>query len=139
MLHGFRDQTIDIDIKLDPEPKGIFEAIARIKDELDVNIELAAPDEFVPPLPGWKERSPLIRKVGKVEFRHYDYFAQALAKIERGSELDNSDVQSLVGKGLVQKSRFVELFRAVEPELIRYPAVDARDLARKVEAFAREE
>jgi len=49
LLLGFREQTIDIDLKLDPEPEGAFEAIARLKDRLDVNLELASPDDFIPP------------------------------------------------------------------------------------------
>src|ERR1051325_4804685 len=60
LMLGMREQTVDIDIKLDPEPKGAFEAIAELKDSLEVNVELASPDQFIPPLPGWKERSPLI-------------------------------------------------------------------------------
>ena len=46
----------------------VFEAIALLKDELDMNVELAAPDQFVPPLPGWRERSPFIARYGKVDF-----------------------------------------------------------------------
>src|SRR5437016_12151065 len=57
LLLGIRDQTIDIDIKLDPEPEGVFEAISDLKNSLDVNVELASPDQFIPPLPGWQERS----------------------------------------------------------------------------------
>ena len=30
------------------------------KDTLDVNVELAAPDQFIPALPGWRERSEFI-------------------------------------------------------------------------------
>ena len=46
LLLGLREQTIDVDIKVDPEPRGIFEAIANLKNELSLNIELASPDEF---------------------------------------------------------------------------------------------
>src|SRR5438552_473799 len=60
LLLGFRSQTVDIDIKLDPEPGGVFEAIAELKESLGINVELASPDQFIPPLPGWRERSPLI-------------------------------------------------------------------------------
>src|SRR5438309_834142 len=56
LLLGFRDQTIDIDIKLDPEPEGVFEAIADLKISLNINVELASPDQFIPPLPGWRQR-----------------------------------------------------------------------------------
>ena len=31
ILHGWRRMTIDVDIKPDPEPAGLFEAIARLK------------------------------------------------------------------------------------------------------------
>ena len=34
LLEGWRASTVDVDLKLDPEPPGIFEAIAALKDEL---------------------------------------------------------------------------------------------------------
>ena len=37
LLFGWRDTTIDIDIKADPEPRGLFEAIAMLKETLDIN------------------------------------------------------------------------------------------------------
>ena len=46
LLLGFREQTIDVDIKMDPEPAGAFEAIATLKNVLDLNIELASPADF---------------------------------------------------------------------------------------------
>ncbi len=49
VLYGWRDMTIDVDIKPDPEPPGLFEALAQLKNELDVNVKLAAPDQFIPP------------------------------------------------------------------------------------------
>lgn len=54
LLIGWRSSTVDIDIRLDPEPPGIFQAIAKIKQELNINIELASPQDFLPPLPGWR-------------------------------------------------------------------------------------
>jgi len=45
LLFGWRSSTVDVDIKLDPEPPGVFEAIASLKNELDVNVELASPEE----------------------------------------------------------------------------------------------
>lgn len=52
LLIGWRSSTVDIDIRLDPEPPGIFQAIAKLKQELNINIELASPQDFLPPLPG---------------------------------------------------------------------------------------
>ena len=48
VLLGWRATTVDVDLKLDPEPVGVFEAVARAKDALNINVELAAPDDFMP-------------------------------------------------------------------------------------------
>ena len=48
LLFGWRAKTIDVDIKSDPEPRGLFEAIAELKESLDTNVELASPDLFIP-------------------------------------------------------------------------------------------
>jgi hypothetical protein len=54
LLLGFREQMIDVDIKLDPEPEGVFEIIAQLKNRLDLNVELASPDNFIPVTMDWK-------------------------------------------------------------------------------------
>ncbi|MFN9556837.1 MAG: hypothetical protein ACK56O_21470, partial [Dolichospermum sp.] len=84
LLIGWRNSTVDVDIRLDPEPPGIFQAIAKLKQELNINIELASPQDFLPPLPGWRDRSVFIGKQGQISFYHYDFTAQALAKLSRG-------------------------------------------------------
>src|SRR2546421_3569130 len=71
LLLGFREQTIDIDLKLDPEPEGAFEAIAALKNRLDLNVELASPEDFIPATADWRERSRLIASIGRLEFFHY--------------------------------------------------------------------
>jgi hypothetical protein len=48
VLLGWRASTVDVDIKMDPEPAGAFEAIAKLKNEFDINVELASPDHFLP-------------------------------------------------------------------------------------------
>jgi Nucleotidyltransferase of unknown function (DUF6036) len=132
LLIGWRTATVDVDLRLDPEPPGIFEALRRLKDELDVNVELASPQDFVPELPGWRERSPLIAIEGPVEFRHYDFYAQALSKIERGHGRDLEDVLAMGRRGLVLGQRLEALFQDVVPELVRYPALDEGAFADKV-------
>lgn len=135
LLLGIRDQTIDVDIKLDPEPKGAFEAIARLKDDLDLNIELASPADFLPPPPDWREKSAFIIKIGDVGFYHFDFRGQALAKLERGHEQDILDVTELIRRGMVRKE---DLPKAIDvPNLIRYPAVDADVLIQTVQEFVK--
>ncbi len=41
LLEKGRESTIGVDLKLDPEPAGIFEAIAAVKDALEGNINPA--------------------------------------------------------------------------------------------------
>ena len=52
----------------DPEPPGLFEALAVLKDQLDINVELAYPDQSIQAIPGWRERSLFIARHGPVEF-----------------------------------------------------------------------
>lgn len=124
VLIGWRETTVDVDLKLAPEPAGAFEAIAAIKDALAINVELAAPDDFIPALPDWPARSPHIVRHGRVDFFHYDFHAQALAKIERGHEQDLRDVAAMHEHGLIAPGPLASWFAAIKDALPRYPAVD---------------
>jgi Nucleotidyltransferase of unknown function (DUF6036) len=138
LLLGFREQTIDVDIKLDPEPEGVFEAIAQLKNRLDLNVELASPDDFIPVTPDWRERSPLIASLGKVQFFHYDLTLQALSKLERGHEKDLSDVRNLVRNGHVTREEISRKFTQIEPQFVRYPVIDTKRFREKVEKFLKD-
>jgi hypothetical protein len=135
VLHGWRAMTIDIDLKADPEPIGLFEALAALKNELDVNVELACPDQFIPALPGWRERSLFIARHGHVAFYHYDPCGQALSKLQRRHDRDLRDVRSLLQSGLIEQRSLWELFTRIEPQLIRYPAIDAASFRAVVRDF----
>ena len=135
---GFRDTTVDIDLKLDPEPKAIFESIAAIKELLSVNVELASPDQFLPELPGWRERSEFIGRVGPVKFYHYDFYSQVLAKVSRGYEKDLRDCVSMVKSKRVDTTQLLELFESVVPQMIRYPAIDPDALRERLTLFVKE-
>ena len=135
LLLDIRAQTVDIDIKLDPEPAGVFEAIAALKESLGINVELASPDQFIPALPGWRERSEFVARSGPVEFFHYDYYGQALAKIVRGHETDLGDAHALVRLGKVEVTKLISLFESIRPDLVRFPALDADDVASRLSDF----
>lgn len=135
LLHGWRPMTVDVDLKADPEPAGFFEAIAVLKDELEVNIELASPDDFIPPLPNWRERSLFIARHGLLDFYHYDPYSQALSKLERGHARDLTDVDAMLQSGLIQRDPLFQQFLQIEPLLIRYPALDPKSFRAVVAAF----
>ena len=125
------------DIKLDPEPAGVFEAIAILKDLLNVSVELASPDHFLPALPGWQTRSEFIARRGQVDFYNYDFYGQALAKVLRGHAQDLTDADAYVELGKVDPAKLSELFEEVRSEIVRYPAVDVQLLASRVQSFVR--
>lgn len=133
VLMGWRDTTIDVDIHFSPEMDGLFRALPPLKEELQINVELACPADFIPPLPGWQERCMLIGREGKVSFYHYDFYAQALAKIERGHAQDRQDVEAMIRLGLVQGDKLLSLYAAIEPHLYRYPAIDPKSFSRAVQ------
>jgi len=133
VLMGWREATIDVDLTLVPERDEVLRSIPALKEELELSVELASPAHFLPELPGWEERSLFIGREGRVSFYHYDFYAQALAKIERGHAQDRADVESMLNAGLVEPARLRELFGAIVPRLYRYPAVDAASLRRALD------
>ena len=133
LLIEWRTSTIDVDIKMVPEQDSLFRALPPLKELLEMNIELASPDDFIPPVPGWEERSPLIRREGRLSFHHYDFYSQALAKIERRHARDVLDVAAMLDLGLIDPRATLAYFDEIEPSLYRYPAVDPASFRRAVE------
>lgn len=138
VLHNWRRMTIDVDLKPDPEPPGLFEALAVLKDELDINVEIASPDHFIPAVPGWRERSLFIAQYGPIQFFHYDPYGQALSKLQRRHDRDLRDARSFLQSGLISVDRLREMFDRIEPELIRYPAIDPASFRTAVLEFCDE-
>jgi hypothetical protein len=135
LLIGWRSSTVDIDIRLDPEPLGIFQAIAKLKQELDINIELASPQDFLPPLPEWRDRSIFIVRYGEISFYHYDFTAQAMSKISRGYNRDIDDVRAMYEQKLFSLEKLLDCFEAIAPELIRFPSLNPDLLRNRIEQF----
>jgi hypothetical protein len=133
VLLGWRASTLDVDILLSPEQESVLRAVPRLKNELDVNVELASPRDFIPVPDGWEDRSIFAAREGRLSFYHFDPYSQALAKIERGHVQDLEDVHALVERGLVEPSRALTYLGEVEEGLYRYPAVDAASFRRRVE------
>jgi hypothetical protein len=134
VLIGWRNTTVDVDLKLVPDQDSVLRAIPALKESLDLNIELAAPDDFIPVREGWIDRSPFVAQEGRLTFHHFDLSAQALAKIERGHARDLADLREMLGRGLVDRQRLREDFAAIESRLYRYPAIDPRGFRRALDA-----
>lgn len=136
LLFGWRTSTVDIDLKLEPDSDRVLRALPRLKESLEVNIELAAPDQFIPEVPGWQDRSVYIAREGRIAFYHYDLYSQALAKIERGHSLDLEDVRNMLETGLVDRQDLLRRFEQIEPRLHLHPAIDPASFRHAVEELA---
>lgn len=133
VLHGWRASTLDVDIKLVPDRDELLRALPDLKERLRLNVELAAPVDFIPVRPNWEDRSPFIAREGRVAFHHFDLCAQALAKIERGHAQDAVDVTNFLTSGLLTRDELAAYFEAIAPELYRYPALDPAAFRQRVE------
>jgi hypothetical protein len=138
VLEGWRESTVDVDLRPEPDSDELLRALAELKEVIDVNVELASPLDFLPDLPDWRERSPWLAHHGNLDVRHLDLRLQALAKVERGFETDLADVRAMLDRGLVSADELRAALGAMEDRLFRFPAVDAPGLARRLEhALAR--
>jgi hypothetical protein len=135
VIEGWRVSTLDVDLRFEPEDDRLLRELPALKESLGVNIELASPPDFIPELPGWRERSPFVFKEGGVEVHHFDPYSQALSKVERGFDQDLDDVRTMIERGLVEPERLREYYEEIEPELFRYPAIDPDSFRRKVEVM----
>jgi hypothetical protein len=132
VLEGWRSSTIDIDLRFEPDDDAVLRSLPELKERLDLNVELASPSDFIPELPDWRERSPFVARLGSLDVHHFDPYSQALSKVERGFEQDLEDIENMVRTGLVEPAIALRLFDAIEPDLYRYPAIDAATFAASV-------
>lgn len=126
---------MDIDMRFDPERDELFRLVDKLKVELDINLELASPPDFIPAVTGWEDRSLFIDRYGRIDFYHFDPYSQALAKIERGHDQDLQDAACMVEHRLIDPTKLESLFASIEAQLYRYPAIRSDRFKRALEEF----
>lgn len=68
VLEGWRPSTVDVDVRFEPDSDAALARIAALKEELSLNVELASPLDFLPPLANWRERSRFRFREGDLRF-----------------------------------------------------------------------
>jgi len=134
VLAGWRESTIDADLYSDNEE--VFRDVQGIKERLQLNIEFARPENFVPALAGSDDRHRFIETVGKVSFYHYDPYAQLLSKVVRGFNRDMQDAEGFLDSGMVDAERFRSLVSAIpDAAYVKYPALSRGAVLAAVDDF----
>lgn len=105
LLRGLRGETLDIDLMYTvtrPEDDGAIASTLRdLKEELDVNVELAEPGHFLPMPAGRDARCVFLGRYGALEVFLDDPYSIALSKLARGHEKDLDDVRRLAAARLL--------------------------------------
>ena len=134
---GWRQSSLDVDLFSDQDD--VFRDIQGIKERLNLNIEFARPEDFVPPLKGSPDRHILIDTVGSITFYHYDPYAQLLFKVVRGFQRDLVDAREFIRSKWVDPEVFRSLVAAIpEPSYAKYPNLSRAAVERAVDAFLAE-
>ena len=134
VLHDLRSSTIDIDMIFEPDTHAGYQAIHDLKEDLNMNLEIAAPHHFIPEIPQWRERRLLIEQHRAVAFYHYDLHSQIIAKIQRGYDQDLADARGLLT--LIREPEvLIELLTSIREDFIRFPTLEFDALKTKVETF----
>jgi hypothetical protein len=131
---GWRSATIDADLHATDDR--LFVQVQQIKERLHVNVELARPEDFVPPLKGSRGRHLFIVTLRSVSFFHYDPYAQLLSKIVRGFGKDLADADRFLRDGLVEAERFRRLVHDIpQSAYSKYPNLSRSGVEGAVDAF----
>ncbi|MBV9241440.1 MAG: hypothetical protein JO314_05465 [Acidobacteria bacterium] len=135
VLFGWREMTLDIDIRFVPEADELFRALTPLKEKLHTNVELASPPDFIPEVPGWEDRSIFIAREGNIDFFHFDPYSQTLSKLQRHHAQDIEDADSMFSEGLIELDRLAEYFGRIKAMFYKYPAIDPAAFERSLNEF----
>lgn len=126
--------TLDIDLQFDvpAEHHGEFiRCLREVSRRLQVPVEQASPDQFIPLPTGYQDRHQFIGRYGLLDVFHFDFYSIALSKLHRGNEKDFADVIQMVQNQLITLPKLRNYFHEVLPQLETF------SISTKPENFAR--
>lgn len=134
VLVGWRSTSIDADLFAPDE--SVFRDVQGIKERLNLNIEFARPEHFVPALPDSESRHVFIEAMDRVTYYHYDPYAQVLSKIVRGFERDLDDARQFLRAGMVDAGKLLQLVQQIPAsEYAKYPNLSPESVEQAVGDF----
>lgn len=122
-LLGSPRQTEDIDYTFASTEEldmGLEASINQLAGEMQLDMELAPIDEFIPLPIDADKRHQLIGRYGKLTVYTYDPYSIALSKVSRGFDSDLEDVLFLLNRGMIEMSRLEVFVTAAIPEALGF-------------------
>jgi len=118
VFEGYRELTLDVDLTIEvsvDDHSQLVRTLQEIMLALDINIEEASPGDFIPLPAGYAERHEFIGRFGQVDVFHFDWYSNALSKIERGRQQDLKDVVAMLQHERIEWSRLDSMFHEILP------------------------
>jgi hypothetical protein len=132
--------TQDIDVQVYGANEGdLIVTIQKLIERLQVNIEFAAPGDFIPLPLQWEAHAQFVGRYGTIDVFYFDFYSIALSKIERGNDRDIADVKLLMQHGMVTLDELDKAYQEVLAQLGkgRYPRLTPQRFAERYQAIRR--
>ena len=120
VFENLRRATLDIDVTVEVENAfhgDLMRHIARLKDQIPVNVEQVSPADYIPLPSGWRERCPYVGRFGQVDVFHFDLVSTSLSKLLRGHDTDLAAVRSLLSSDLLNADDLEAGFNEIKLKL----------------------
>ena len=132
--------THDIDVQVYGANEGdLIVTIQKLIERLQINIEFAAPGDFIPLPLQWEAHAQFVGRYGTIDVFYFDFYSIALSKIERGNDRDIADVKLLIQYGMVTPDELDNAYQEVLAQLGkgRYPRITPQRFAERYQAIRR--
>lgn len=130
--------TQDIDIKVSGANEGeLIVTIQRLINHLQVNVEFASPDDFIPLPKKWAAHARFVGRYGTIDVFYFDFYSIALSKIERGNNRDIADVRLLIQQNIIALDELDKAYQEVLAQLGkgRYPRITPERFTARYQAI----
>lgn len=116
---GFTED-IDVEVRASQEDE-MLEAIRKLKDTMQINIEFASPADFIPIPKQWEINARYIGRYDMIDAFYFDFYSIALSKIQRGSTRDINDVRLLLQQKIITLPELDGAYNEVLPQVGKRP------------------
>ena len=130
--------TQDIDVQVYGANEGdLIVTIQKLIEHLQINIEFAAPGDFIPLPLQWESHAQFVGRYGTIDVFYFDFYSIALSKIERGNDRDITDVKLLIQHGMINYDELDITYQEVLAQLGkgRYPRITPQRFAERYQAI----